>query len=219
MTMNYGLSPAEQAGRRAQQRGLVASSTRRATVPPPAVPPPADFGGTPGYTKPQIARRPITPSVRIAPFAEYTRQSPIGKASPVVQTEMPYIPRGPMTGPNDRRDLFPQFHNYMLSPSWAGGAFEPNIPWDHTQPYPTPSRIGPAVVPPRGFTGQIERGYGGYPQMQQEINPLQVPPRLSNALQTLKKLGMGGPMPMPPTTPPIYSPTHLPPMRQIVEGF
>jgi len=84
----------------------------------------------------------------------------------------PYTPRGPMTGPTIRRGTDV---GVDVTPWMAGGAFEPNstgIPWDYTHPYPTPSRIGPAVVPPRGFTGQIERGYRGYPQMQQEINPL-----------------------------------------------
>ena len=92
----------------------------------------------------------------------------------------------------------------------AGGGFEGNSTgriWDRTQPYTTPSRIGPAVVPPRGFTGQIERGYGLYPQMQQEINPLQVPPVLGNALQSMRQWRNR-------YINPIESP-----MRQVVEGF
>ena len=92
--MNYGLSPAEQAAQRAQQRGLVASS----------VPPPAD--------------------TRRATFAEYARQSPIsekglavGFGSPFrnLQPPIPYTPRSSLPPTADTR------MDYELSPAEQAG--------------------------------------------------------------------------------------------------
>ena len=272
MTMDYGLTPAEQAAQRATQR---ADDTRRRRAAedrpslesmPTSVPIRfarnfANFGDPPKYTKPQIARSPITPSVRTAPMtgpasrdwqtgmsglpafepkvpldlSRAGQKQTLGRSPvPPMQQEinplqlpaavgtmrppiydapmpmpMPTLPSriGPMTGPAIRRgtDI-----GVDTSPWYSGGAFEPNSTgriWDRTQPYPTPSRIGPAVVPPRGFTGQIERGNGLYPQMQQEINPLQVPPVLGNALQSMRQWRNR-------YINPIESP-----MRQVVEGF
>ena len=110
MTMDYGLTPAEQAAQRATQR---ADDTRRRrtvrTYQGMTGTDPGDFGGTPNNTKgapfipsPQMTRSPIIPPVRTAP----------------------------MTGPTIRSgtDI-----GVDTSPWWSGGAFEPNstgIPWD-----------------------------------------------------------------------------------------
>ena len=164
MTMDYGLTPAEQAAQRATQR---ADDTRRRRAAedrpslesmPTSVPIRfarnfANFGDPPKYTKPQIARSPITPSVRTAPMT--------GPASRDWQTGMSGLP-----------------------------AFEPKVPLDLSRAGQKQT-LGRSPVPP----------------MQQEINPLQVPPVLGNALQSMRQWRNR-------YINPIESP-----MRQVVEGF
>ena len=133
MTMDYGLTPAEQAAQRATQR---ADDTRRRRT--ESIPhlrtyqgmtrtDPGDFGGTPKYTTPQIERSPITPSVRTAP----------------------------MTGPTIRTGTDV---GVDWTPVW-GGAREPNVPVDlsraggTTRPVPLPQ---PNIMPHPRFPSILE---------------------------------------------------------------
>ena len=126
MTMDYGLTPAEQAAQRATQR---ADDTRRRrtvrTYQGMTGTDPGDFGGTPNNTKgapfipsPQMTRSPIIPPVRTAP----------------------------MTGPTIRRGTDV---GVDWTPVW-GGAREPNVPVDFsraggtTRPVPLPP---PNIIP------------------------------------------------------------------------
>lgn len=152
--------------------------------------------------------RPVLPSI-------YQRIDDVFDAARKGYQFVPPNPN-PTTGYPLRGEINPMGSNFMLTDSTMPipgfqRHYGTEAPWDHTQPYPTPSRIGPAVVPPRGFTGQIERGYRGYPQMQQEINPLRVPPVLGNALQNFQRIFSQ--LPMAGRESPYY------PMSQVVEGF
>jgi hypothetical protein len=138
--MNYGLSPAEQAGRRAQQRGIL---TQRIPETPPMFTP---FGGLPLPTITSDTADQLASQRRWQEANQMARQNPDRYRVINTPTDLGFSGAGTTAGFINRQSgIFPQVTQY-LNPR-GGGLLSSNAAMTGLRPPPQPTPVTSGPMP------------------------------------------------------------------------